>query len=133
MEVIWGMSGKMEQIIWLVAILCGLLGPILMIYSAVDPLRRTPYAVRVVSALVVGSVVIVAAPAPHLEPSISLNVLVGTIHIAIGLALVRWLARRLIDTGHSAWWALIGYIPLVNFVAMVLMLFPKSRDVIASG
>lgn len=62
--------------------------------------------------------------------------LVGVLAFIYAIAMVipslAVLARRLHDTGRSAWWILIGFVPVASLVLLVFVLLP-SQDANVHG
>lgn len=53
--------------------------------------------------------------------------IVGLVWIAVTLVpLIAVLVRRLHDTNHSGWWALIGLIPLAGFIVLLVFTVTDS-------
>ena len=48
--------------------------------------------------------------------------------VIIGLIQLPLLAMRLIDAGYSGWWALLSFVPLVNFIVGIAALALPSKD-----
>jgi len=49
--------------------------------------------------------------------------------VALGLVVPAWAVsiRRLHDTGRSAWWVLIGIIPLIGSLVLIVFMFLDSE------
>ena len=87
--------------------------------------NRSSY-LRAFAVVVLGAipaVALIAFPIPDWS-----RVLVAIAYVVAANLL--WLsasARRLHDLDRSGWWALLGYVPLVNFVLLLLFVVPGTE------
>ena len=112
--------------IWhLLILLGGLATPVIVVRYTSSALARGPYCWRAAGSFVglIGVQVVQEGTS-----DLAADIVVAVAHLALWLALVRWVAGRLIDVGQSRWWALLCCIPLVHFIVMLVLCFPRSRQ-----
>lgn len=53
------------------------------------------------------------------------SALFSLVHLVPSLAVG---ARRLHDTGRTGWWQLVGFVPLIGFVALLVLMVLKGEE-----
>jgi uncharacterized membrane protein YhaH (DUF805 family) len=61
-----------------------------------------------------------------LNPMTGYGLLSGLYSLAVLLPAIGVSIRRLHDTGRSGWWLLLAFIPLVNLILLVFMVFDSQ-------
>jgi uncharacterized membrane protein YhaH (DUF805 family) len=59
--------------------------------------------------------------------SMDIGVLVGLYSLAVFVPSLALSVRRLHDTGHSAWWLLIGLVPFVGAIVLLVFVLQDSQ------
>ena len=63
-----------------------------------------------------------------LNPESGLGLLSGIYSLAVLIPSIAVAFRRLHDTGRSAWWLLIGLIPLIGWIVIIVFFVQDSQE-----
>jgi uncharacterized membrane protein YhaH (DUF805 family) len=63
-----------------------------------------------------------------LNPESGVGLLSGIYSLAVLIPSIAVAFRRLHDTGRSAWWLLIGLIPLIGWIVLIVFLVQDSQE-----
>lgn len=125
----------------LIFLVIGLLLAVLGVGLAKKPLRRPGYWLNIVLVIVIsiamnlgigfiaqGAIEPGVQPQPEDEAMIALGVVglaMMVVYVVIGVLVFNWYGRRMIDTGGSKWWGLLGLLPLIPLIVFGII---PSKD-----
>ena len=110
---------------WVIVLLLFIVPIVLIILASADKtMSRGGFAIRVIVMFAIATVV---GLVPYGDDLLIENLVITIMGLVFALITTVWSVHRLNEIGWSRWWALLTWVPFVNFVMLAVLSFKGAK------